>query len=517
MSDQYEHGGVIYHEPLPRILLVNFPIAQGVLRTRGHNVKSCRFDLDTYHYQFNLLTPSPPHEVDILLVRDAPVEGMEKDASGKERVAKYYSAGTIKWPSSYQDSLSGFCSKILRHGGICVIFVSPHNGNLLKHANLGITVVDSHCLWPKRSAHTFPDAPDSLSLSKFVSTFFDIPKVCVGLRVTPEVLPCSAPLILDTAQVPYALVVHPPTEDEVGIIICFPDYGDSLDVLNELLAETLPEFMPGLFPFRRNMSWLKEPEFTHPNVLSLRLEQQAIQEETQRKLDVLNTKIRAIEDEEQFLRDLIVSAGDPLKVAVKRTLEQLFSVAGVTDALVLDVDSDPALRNGFSEKREDLRIEWGGEIFLLNVAGREQYFKQDSINQLDKHRRLFLKANPAALLTKVHSVLVANFNYASGSDPRKRGQIFGTGTAQAKQRLLDAGHGAISTYDLYRLLRIVQRNQAIVMATDLRKLLCAQGILDFEEFSAGLGKGPSPPPPQAIDIAASQYTDSPRQRSQTGL
>ena len=42
MATEYEHEGIIYHEPRPRIVLVNFPsVINEELKTRGHNSDVC--------------------------------------------------------------------------------------------------------------------------------------------------------------------------------------------------------------------------------------------------------------------------------------------------------------------------------------------------------------------------------------------------------------------------------------------------------------------------------------------
>ena len=87
---------------------------------------------------------------------------------------------------------------------------------------------------------------------------------------------------------------------------------------------------------------------------------------------------------------------------------------------------------------------------------------------------------------KVHSLLVANFNYGDGCDPRKRGEMFGTGTAEGQDRLTSEGHGAIATYDLYRLIRSVQREEDQLGCEDLQRLLETEGIFNFDTFIKSL-------------------------------
>jgi len=121
----------------------------------------------------------------------------------------------------------------------------------------------------------------------------------------------------------------------------------------------------------------------------------------------------------------------------------------------------------------------------LNVAGRERFFRPTSLNQLSKHHRRFSETN-AVSSEHLHSLLIANYNYGSGYDPRKRGDMFGTGTTEARERLLAEEHGAISTFDLYRLVRAMQRHEVHLGSDDLLKLLLTEGIVDFEEFLKSL-------------------------------
>lgn len=489
MIIEYEYGGVIYHEPLPRVLLLNF-WAAGALKTQGHNTKSCEIKkVPGNPPTKRLVAPVPPHEVDILFVRDR----SERELIGSElapdqlpRMGIVSFSGEITWPSGYRDFLQSFCQEILARGGACVFFVSDPDGQLLKAANLGIIPDPERKLWPDRTAYRLPPQTEFEILASFVRYRIGIFSVCVGLAADPARYPVH--LLLDSASVPYAVAGRRSFGVKPGLVVCLPDYGDSADVIHGLLSEVLPELVPHLFPFRRDLSWLKEAEFRHPQALTLEADKQDVLKETKQRLDALDARIQALEEGEQYLRDLLTSAGGQLKDAVKKIFEILFGIVGVAAVEVLDVDSDPALRGGSSEKREDLRIEWDGTFFLLNVSGREQYFKHDSINQLDKHRRLFLRANPNVPNQKEHSLLIGNFNYAGGLDPRKRGEMFGSASAQAEERLLTAGHGAISSFDLYRLYRAIQCEEVMLRAEDLLRLLNTEGILDFETYRTSLGR-----------------------------
>jgi hypothetical protein len=150
--------------------------------------------------------------------------------------------------------------------------------------------------------------------------------------------------------------------------------------------------------------------------------------------------------------------------------------------MVIDADPDPADRSGEKPKREDLRVEWAGQTILINVAGRERFFRPTSLNQMAAHERRYLAAAKIPV-TQVHSLLVANFNYGGGTNPRKRGDMFGTGTAEAKERLISEGRGALGTYDLYRIFRAIQTGRMARTPELIRDLLATEGIFDYPAFA----------------------------------
>ena len=132
---EYEHDGVIYHEPLPRVLLLNSWVAEG-LKSQGHNARLCEINkMPGDPPTKRVKAPVPPHEVDILIVRDR----CEREVIGRDiapfeipRMGTVPFSGEITWPSGYRDNLQNFCQKILEHGGACIFFVSEPDGQLLR-------------------------------------------------------------------------------------------------------------------------------------------------------------------------------------------------------------------------------------------------------------------------------------------------------------------------------------------------------------------------------------------------
>ena len=405
MTGPYEHEDVIYHEPLPRIVLANFPefTTKAELAAASYNVRSCSVQrVDQFA---RLSSPVPPHDVDVFLVADRPARFWAGQPP------KQYSlpfSGSVLLPSGFEDSLQVFCAQVLGHGGVCVFFIGDPNGSLLRNASLLVTPDPRHKLWSGQTAHREPNPSGFESVAGFVSRHLGDSKVCVGLNVDPSLT--AARLIEDAASVPYAVAIKIPGSRS-GLLICVPDYGDRTDVLNDLLSAALPDLAPHLFPFRHDLSWMKEPDFRHPEINAIEDQKNALRKELHERIEALDKRIELIKQDELYLQSLLTTDGDLLKSAVKEALQQVLSAAGVADAQIIDSDLDPSLRDSETKRREDLRIEWRGKVILVNAAGRAQHLRPTSINQLDQHQRLFLRANPTTSTENVHSVLIANFNY----------------------------------------------------------------------------------------------------------
>lgn len=481
MTTEYEHDGLIYHEPLPRIVLVNFPSAVNEeLRARGHNSILCG---ETAGPNIGLLFPKPANEVDILLVRDSNAIANE---SGTPPVPTrtFHGGGNVK-DVVVHTSLDKYRSAIWERGGTCVYFVGAPQCNLYSTSGFSNSIRNDVLLRPSGSAFRIVEPSPHEELKVFVERWRNLPTTMVGF------IPLQGlhftPLIEDASRTPLSyLISNEPHNGKPGFVLCLPVYGHEIAILDELLSQVLPTLAPHLFPFRHDLSWLKEKEFLSPGIKELETDKEAFRLETKRHIDALDERIGTIEKENQFLVDLLTCDGDKLKLAVKQGLEIILSHAGM-QATVVDVDIDPSLRDGTTSKREDLRIELEGKSILINVAGREQFFRPTSLNQISRHHRMFVESS-SSQPKNAHSLLFANYNYGKGLDPRKRGDMFSSGTAEAEQRLQAEGHGAISTFDLFRLVHACQAKEVELTQKHLTGLFTTVGILDFESFQAKLSR-----------------------------
>ena len=448
------------------------------LRARGHNSILCGEDAGP---NTGLLFPKPANEVDILLVHDS--NAIVNDSGTPSIPTRTFHGGASVKDVVLPTSLEKYRNVIWARGGTCVYFVGAPQCNLYRTSGFPSSIRNDVLLRPSGSAFRIVEPSPHEELKAFIERWRNAPTTMVGFDSLNALH--FTPLIEDASRTPLSyLIRNEPNKGKPGFILCLPDYGYKIAVLDELLSQVLPALAPHLFPFRHDLSWIKEKDFLSPGIKELVAEKEAVRLEAKRQIVALDERISTIEKENQFLVDLLTCDGDKLKLVVKKGLEILLSHAGI-QVTVVDVDINPSLRGGSTSKREDLRIELDGRSILMNVAGREQFFRPTSLNQISRHHRMFVESSLSQQRI-AHSLLIANYNYGKGLDPRKRGDMFGSGTSEAEQRLQAEGHGAISTFDLFRLVRACQAKEVELTQGHLTSLFTTIGILDLESFQAKL-------------------------------
>lgn len=479
MAEEFIHEGVVYTERIPRIALVNFSGACKELKAKHHNV----YDYPCWDSgnvkQVTALKPA--HDIEILMVRDHTdletivLPAMFGAKSGSQQVHRPF-GNEISIPTG-KGTIQQYCRGVFERGGACVFFVSHLHGSFLKYSGLWMEPDDGNRAITKTASFRPINPPGFEALSSFVDNWRKTPEQYVSIKPSIK----HEEFLQDGGGNKLVVLHRKGNVAKPGIVLCLPDYGDRADVLHALLNDVLPELSPHLFPYRFDTSWQQEATFVHPSVVALEKEKATIRSKAEEEIAKLDQAIEGLRATEQYLLDILLLGDDPLKKAVQQALKELLRLAGMSEVQVLDVDEDPALRVSSRQKREDLRFELGGQMILINVAGNDSPLKESRINQLDKHERLYLGDHPEDV-NKTHSVLIANFNKRGESNPLTRGEMFGSGTAQANERLKDAGHRAISTLDLFKLIRAAQRNDFKLGQAQLEALFLKDGILSFEDF-----------------------------------
>jgi hypothetical protein len=484
MDAEYKHEGLIYQEPLPRIGLINFSdTTSQSLIAKSHNVVSC--PLRREGNENKITAPKSPHDMDILLIRDQGnlETSLVATAAGRHELKALITFSEfVLLGSGVTMRFDAFCQAVIDKGGLCVFFVSRPHGNLLSKSGRGLIPNDQKVAITGSTTFKVNPHVKYEALTSFVDRSRRIPKFYLGIDGQH-----AESLLEDSARNRLVAVKTQEGVQKPGAILCLPDYGDDPNILHSLLSEVLPEISSFLFPFRFDTSWLDDPLFANPAIAGLETQKSTIRSHADQQVTQLDSQIQTIKQGEKYMTDILLTGDDELKKAVKQALEEIFRIVGMASAKVIDVDDDPTLRDGSRQFREDLRIELGTHVILIDVAGNDNPMKESRINQLDKHKRQYLTSN-TGVANKTHSLLIANYNKRGGGNPSTRGQMFGTGTDQAAARLTDAGHSAISTLDVFRLIRGLQGGDISLREEEVRSFLMGDGILDFDVFSKSVQK-----------------------------
>lgn len=169
-----------------------------------------------------------------------------------------------------------------------------------------------------------------------------------------------------------------PEEEAKGWVLLLPNLDDRPRFLKRLLVGVLPEMAPQLFPHVEGARWVEHSEYELPGVLDLKGHIRQVEEEARVRVGELEERITATRHDLGYLHDLLTEQGRPLVEAVKRTLEML----GFRN--VVDVDAE-LVAAGQPDKDEDLRIEDGSPLVLVEVKGVRGTSSDDDALQVAKH------------------------------------------------------------------------------------------------------------------------------------
>lgn len=177
---------------------------------------------------------------------------------------------------------------------------------------------------------------------------------------------------------PVSAAILPPDAKKGGIFI-FPRLNDEPHFLIRFFNEVLPNLCPHLFTYAEGSCWVQQPEYEIPKILELQNEIEIIQEETSKEIAILQKGIEAERAARNYLHSLIKDTGNPLVVAVKKTLE----ILGFHSVINVDEEMKSCDNTGF--KNEDLRIEDDSPVLLVEVKGISGLPKDAAALQVGKY------------------------------------------------------------------------------------------------------------------------------------
>jgi hypothetical protein len=257
-------------------------------------------------------------------------------------------------------------SRILGHGGIIVLLTAPRTKHRYSLTDGSHLTLDNWALLPQLSepflkvetdpGHELSVEPSFLAplLQRHLkgssfSCHFEVQR--------PHAYPWIA-LAKNKYGHPVAAAL-PTTGDRKGWIILIPPPTDVPQFVFDLVARTLPNVAPHLFPDSSNVPWLAEASYELPDVIKLQVRIDEIRAQADNEVAALRRQIDDEHSRRGFLLDLLTASGTRLVKAIQLTLCE------IGFAKVIDVDAE----SGGRELREDLQVDTHEGIILVEAKG----------------------------------------------------------------------------------------------------------------------------------------------------
>ena len=405
-----------------------------------------------------------------------PLDRPDREPQGSERDPGWWAqhdAGLVDPRPVTMRYFTQEMDRILEHAGIFIIFAVPReSANLVfGHVDAGFfggreTLIRNQAIkcdnWsflsilnPYNLSIPFETGQHISAVTGQPSTVFDLFTRAIRDHISGASISCTFEPLLNLPQRwftlamnkygdPVAGVVVPATQNE-GWIIILPRLSDRGSLLLRLLTDVLPRLVPRFFPHAEGARWVERPDYELPGIPALLDRARQIEEEARARVVDVERQVATARRELGYLHDLLTQQAKPLVEAVKHAL----AVLGFQK--VVDVDAELEAEGTEKAKDEDLRIEDGSPLILVEVKGVRGTSSDEDALQIAKHiapRMEDLGRTDIRGLTIINHQLHIPALDREGHPFRK----FVLKSAQT-QRI-----GLLTTWDLYRLTRSFLKN-----------------------------------------------------------
>ncbi len=213
-------------------------------------------------------------------------------------------------------------------------------------------------------------------------------------------------------------------------------------VVVTLLRDILPRFRPALFPDFEGMRWVQRQEYELTTVLGHRESKKAVKEEMEEKLRELDRQIEQARETDGFLHGILTKSDDALVQDVKRCLQE------IGFQRVVDVDAE---LEDSDRKQEDLRIEDGARVIVVEVKGLAGLPREDDAMQVVKYIGRRVRELDR---TDVRGLVIVNHQRQLPPLERDNENAF---TSEQIGDACNNSYTVATTWDIFRLLRGMRR------------------------------------------------------------
>lgn len=225
-----------------------------------------------------------------------------------------------------------------------------------------------------------------------------------------------------------------------GLILLLPQTNSMTEFILELIDSNLAALRPDLFPENESTSWTRKRPYEHSEVLLLEQQKVEVTEEAKRRVELLDEKVRAARNSNQWMLDLLTGSGHPLVLSVVKALEEL----GFKNIKVVDEERDDANLS----RREDLFLDYDGQTIVIDIKGLKKTPTDSDCMQANKHAQIKMREENR---TNIISVGIINHQRFIKPELRDNTGIFRDEIVKNSKELQ---HGLISTWELFRMLKM---------------------------------------------------------------
>jgi hypothetical protein len=225
-----------------------------------------------------------------------------------------------------------------------------------------------------------------------------------------------------------------------GRVIVLPNLRDKAGFILSLLRDVLPEIRPNLFPDSEGQSWVHRADYELPEVLRLQGEIRCVEEDARARIADLHSQIEQQRKGDRYLYDLLRATDKALVHSVMMAFETL----GFKK--VIDVDEEMRSQGKGSQLREDIRIEEGLPVVVIDAKGIGGRPADEDALQAQKHAQMHMYDMKSSDV-----ISLAIINHERHIPPLERDPM------PFREEIINTAVplklGLLTTWNLFRLLR----------------------------------------------------------------